>query len=103
MAFAEAAQQHCVEQHRRRRGALRGIVADLGTQADAGGNTFTGNTSTGLQINLSWVGPVQAVGNKWNPNVQGADNTGHYTPPAQKTERAGGTNYVIGNAGVLDL
>jgi hypothetical protein len=84
--------------------ALSGdIVVDLGTAADAGGNTFTGNTSTGLHINLGAVGPAQAVGNTWNANVQGADNTGHFSPPVQKTGPASGTNYTIGNAGVLNL
>ncbi|MGZ5758645.1 MAG: beta strand repeat-containing protein [Caldimonas sp.] len=80
-----------------------GVVADLGTQADAGGNTLTGNTSTGLQINLTSAGAAQAVGNTWNANVQGADNTGHYASPVQKTGPASGTNYIIGNAGFLDL
>ena len=57
----------------------------------------------GLQINLGSVGPTQAVGNTWNANVQGADNTGRYSPPVQKTGPASGTNYSIGNAGVLNL
>jgi hypothetical protein len=79
------------------------VSADLGTQADAGGNTFTGNTGTGLKLNLTSVGPAQAVGNTWNPSVQGADNTGHYASPVQKTGPASGTNYIIGNAGLLNL
>ena len=80
-----------------------GLVVDLGTATDAGGNTFIGNTSTGLHINLGAVGPAQAVGNTWNPSVQGADGAGHYASPVQKTGPASGTNYIIGNAGLLDL
>jgi Right handed beta helix region len=80
-----------------------GLVVDLGTSAGAGGNTFTGNTSTGLHINLTSVGPARAVGNTWNPNVQGADSTGRYASPVQRTGPASGTNYIIGNAGLLDL
>ena len=84
--------------------ALSGsIVVDVGSAADAGGNTFTGNTSTGLRINLNSAGAAQAVGNTWNPNVQGADGSGHYASPVQKTGPASGTNYIIGNAGQLSL
>jgi hypothetical protein len=76
---------------------------DLGSAADAGSNTFTGNTSTGLRINLSSAGAAQAVGNTWNPNVQGADGSGRYASPVQETGPASGANYIIGNAGLLNL
>ena len=83
-------------------GFFDGVSGDLGTQADPGGNTFMGNTSTGLQINVT-TSPVQAVGNTWNANVQGADAAGHYSPTLQKTGPANGTNYLIDNAGVVNL
>ena len=79
-------------------------IVDLGTAADPGGNTMTGNTLTSLQMNLSNVGTVQAAGNTWNANVQGADANGHYTTPTLKTGPASnGTNYQISNASVLSL
>ena len=78
--------------------------ADLGTAADPGGNTLTGNTSTSVQMNFTNVGNVQAAGNTWNPNVQGADAAGHYATPTLKTGPAGsGTNYQITNASTLSL
>lgn len=79
-------------------------VFDLGTQADPGGNTLTSNTSTSLQMSLGNVRTVQAAGDTWNPNVQGADANGHYTTPTVKTGPAGsGTNYQISNASVLSV
>jgi hypothetical protein len=84
-------------------GLFDGVSGDLGTQADPGGNTFTGNTSTGLQLGLGSQVPVPAVGNTWNANVQGADAAGHYSPTLQKTGPANGTNYFINNASVVNL
>jgi hypothetical protein len=55
------------------------IVADLGTQADPGLNTITGNTNVGLKMNLSAGQTVQAVGNTWIAGQQGADAGGHYS------------------------
>jgi hypothetical protein len=53
---------------------------DLGTLADPGGNTFLehgANLTTALRLNVQGV-TVQAVGNTWTPNQQGADAQGHY-------------------------
>jgi hypothetical protein len=84
-------------------GLFDGVSGDLGTRADPGGNTFTGNTSTGLQLGLGSQVPVPAVGNTWNANVQGADAAGHYSPTLQKTGPTNGTNYLINNASVVNL
>jgi hypothetical protein len=56
-------------------------VADLGTIATPGGNTFQGNQQVGLQIDgNAGARLITAVGNTWNANVQGADAAGHYAP-----------------------
>lgn len=58
-------------------------VADLGTDANPGNNTFQGNLPVGLLVYGS-AGPqqVDAVGNTWNAGVQGADTTtGSYPIP----------------------
>ena len=58
-------------------------TADLGTEADPGGNTFTA-TNTLLDhsdpelATLANPLDVSAVGNTWKANVQGADADGHY-------------------------
>jgi hypothetical protein len=88
---------------------LYGILdVDLGTSASPGGNTFTGNA--GPQINsVAAAGQtVNAVGNTWTPNVQGADANGRYSlPPAfAPVPKAGpttGANYQIYNASTLNL
>lgn len=56
-------------------------VVDIGTAADAGGNLFL-NTGTGLKVQGSdfALREVNAIGNTWNPNTQGADADGHYSP-----------------------
>jgi hypothetical protein len=55
-------------------------AADLGTTADPGGNTLTSNAGIGLDIDGNFGARlITAVGNTWNPNVQGADGQGHYT------------------------
>ena len=77
-------------------------LADLGTAADPGGNTFQNNTKYGLQSDVTGNGTaVPAVGNTWMPNVQGADANGHYATatvsgptPATQPE-----NYYITGAG----
>jgi hypothetical protein len=83
---------------------------DLGTTADPGGNTLTGNGTTGLHIDaLGGAGTINAVGNTWIANQQGADAVGHYSvAPAYtrvpKTGAASGANYKIENAvSTLDL
>jgi hypothetical protein len=57
----------------------QGVGSDLGTLTDPGNNTFT-NNNTGVTFikSNSIVGFINAVGNTWNANVQGADSLGHY-------------------------
>lgn len=56
---------------------------DLGTASDPGGNTLQDNrnysNSFGYNLGGGWSGIVQAVGNTWQTNVQGADAAGHYS------------------------
>ncbi len=55
---------------------------DLGTSSDPGGNTLQGNDVNGNGTNLNLgitSGVVQAVGNTWKANTQGADANGHYS------------------------
>ncbi len=54
-------------------------VADLGTVANPGNNTFLANTNLGLEVDGCNAGPlITAVGNTWRPNVQGSDAAGKY-------------------------
>ena len=77
---------------------------DLGTTADPGGNTFTGNGTTGLHIDaFGGAGTLNAVGNTWIASQQGADANGHYSTapgyaPVPKSGAASGANYKIENA-----
>jgi hypothetical protein len=56
-------------------------ACDLGTALARGNNTIQGNTTglyvyvDGATLTASWV--IQAVGNTWDPSVQGADASGH--------------------------
>ena len=56
---------------------------DFGTLASPGGNTIIGTSvnTIGLRVMMSAV-TVQAVGNTWSPNIQGADAQGSTRPPA---------------------
>jgi hypothetical protein len=77
-------------------------LADLGTSADPGGNTFRNNTKYGVQSDVTGTGTaVQAVGNTWIPNVQGADASGHYAAAAVAGPTTATTpqNYYITGAG----
>ncbi|MEO8835942.1 MAG: right-handed parallel beta-helix repeat-containing protein [Caldimonas sp.] len=82
---------------------------DLGTTADPGGNTFTGNASTGLHIVFTpGQTVIDAVGNTWAANQQGADANGRYSlPPAflpvPKAGPTGGLNFKLDTAGTLNL
>jgi Protein of unknown function (DUF1565) len=56
---------------------------DLGTLADGGGNLFLSQAATGVTFDptitqFSGTTVVNAVGNIWNPNVQGTDGNGFY-------------------------
>lgn len=90
-------------------GLYGGPAVDLGTQADPGGNTFTGNANTGLVDDLGAGSVVQAVGNSWVAGQQGADGGGKYSTgpafvPVPKTGPANaGKNYGILNAATLNL
>lgn len=86
---------------------------DLGTAASPGTNLIQGNTSSaqtaGLNVNVAAGVTVQAVGNTFAPNTQGADAQGKYqlgTSPcgASSCNVTGGTgaNYRIGS-GTLRL
>jgi hypothetical protein len=52
---------------------------DLGTAADPGNNTLTGNQPTQVSMRVAAGVVVSAVGNTWTASAQGADADGHYT------------------------
>lgn len=53
---------------------------DLGTTSEPGGNTFRDNVIAGLEI-IRIPGDTGAIGNTWEPGVDGADATGAYSGP----------------------
>ena len=60
---------------------VTGTSADLGTTSDPGNNLFQQFT-TGVQVdNAVSHALISAEGNTWEPNVQSADASGHYTTP----------------------
>lgn len=72
---------------------------DLGTLAEPGGNEFlqhAASLATAVQLNLQ-AQTVNAVGNTWTANQQGADNDGHYNVLTGKVfedkTAASGINY----------
>jgi hypothetical protein len=71
---------------------------DLGTAEDPGGNTLKDNANYGL-LAVGDPAEVQAVGNTWNANVQGADENGHYRNgdviEGPRDELARGANFFI--------
>jgi hypothetical protein len=79
-----------------------GTSVDLGTAASPGGNKLAGNnTSNGSFANLNGTSTptttpivINAVGNTWDPGIQGADTTGHF--PAGTTFTASSTGNVTG-------
>jgi hypothetical protein len=88
--------------------AVGGLTVDLGTAADPGGNTFTGNGLAGLRSVAATGQFVDAVGNTWIPNQQGADANGRYSvpplfAPVPKAGAASGANFRIDNATALNL
>jgi hypothetical protein len=79
---------------------------DLGTAADPGGNTITGNTTsaatTGIDVKVEASVTVTAVGNTFAPNVQGANASGHYVigispcgPTSCDVKTGAGVNYRV--------
>jgi hypothetical protein len=87
-----------------------GNNVDLGSAAEPGGNTLSGNgggsnVNSNLQLQLTTGAlVVSAVGNTWAPGVQGASAEGRYEPGAGQTvlEVMGpqdGANYkILGDA-----
>lgn len=75
-------------------------VLDLGKAWDLGGNTFQGNTLSGIYARGHDFQPVQAVGNTWNPYTQGADAFGHYTASQSVSGAASGLNYTLESSGI---
>jgi hypothetical protein len=59
---------------------FQGSTADLGTVANPGGNVFQRNKGGSVFAESPAV--VNAVGNTWAPNVQGADGSGRYAATA---------------------
>lgn len=76
-------------------------AADLGTDDDPGNNTIQANLGRGVSSCCD-VGPplVNAVGNLWNPGMQGADSQGRYpVPPVTivgPVAGMNGNNYAVG-------
>ncbi|MEO7732106.1 MAG: DUF1565 domain-containing protein [Kofleriaceae bacterium] len=54
------------------------MVIDLGTTASPGNNTLLSFSDNSSAVEIENGGRVDAVGNTWRPNVQGADGSGHY-------------------------
>jgi Protein of unknown function (DUF1565) len=80
------------------------LALDLGTVASPGGNTITGNGTTGIRLGVPATQTHFAVGNTWNPSIEGADAAGHYTAgTAIVGPAATGTNYQLVNATTLTL
>ncbi|HEX3766386.1 MAG TPA: DUF1565 domain-containing protein [Kofleriaceae bacterium] len=53
-------------------------TADLGTSLNPGNNILQSNSSASIFAESGISTPVSAIGNIWNPNVQGADENGKY-------------------------
>ena len=52
---------------------------DLGTEDEAGGNTFSNNRHGALYAKVVTT-DTAAIGNQWEPDEHGADAEGHYPP-----------------------
>ena len=87
------------------------MTVDLGTVADAGGNTFTGNGVTGLHTSVANTGlTVNAVGNTWAANepaangVPATNSLGKYPASTAVTgPKTHGKNFKIDNGATLNL
>jgi hypothetical protein len=73
---------------------------DLGTLEEPGGNTFLQHAATlasAMRLQFQAI-TIQAVGNTWTPNAQGASAQGKYTVTSGKTlidaTAANGINYI---------
>jgi hypothetical protein len=80
-----------------------GSVLDLGTAAQAGGNTILGLNSSkpGVRVGTTAGNTVNAVGNTWVANQQGASATGTYSGTLVVTSGSG-QNYAV-TSGALRL
>lgn len=75
-------------------GVMLLMPANLGTAADPGQNSFAGNVTAGIKTSNNMVGTIQAVGNTWNPNLQGANAQGKYAAALINGPK-NGLNYVL--------
>ena len=79
------------------------LVLDLGTAANPGGNTITGNVTSGLRFSVGAGIVGDAQGNTWNASMQNADAAGHYAAGTVATAPASGVNYALPGSGTLNL
>lgn len=80
------------------RGVIVGpIVADLGTAVEPGNNKFLNNVGVGLEAYGASSNIVSAVGNRWNPSIQGASTEGTYASQliATTVAHVPGNNYSV--------
>ena len=75
--------------------ASQDSIINLGSAENPGMNTIRNSIQVGLANNSNRT--IKAVGNTWNPSVQGADNEGHYPPGIVEgpVDSQDGNNYSI--------
>lgn len=83
---------------------FQGSTGDLGNAASPGGNVFQNNGT--VSVFAESILPVNAIGNTWNPNVQGADGNGIYPITATisgpvNIVNNGNDNFAISNGSSL--
>jgi hypothetical protein len=79
---------------------ISGLGVDLGTLSDPGNNTLANDVTTAVTFDVvsPSISTLNAVGNTWNPNTQGADAFGHYTQHilvTQESALARGRNFTL--------
>lgn len=74
---------------------------DFGTLADPGGNQFIGTLANRSGVNLAIPVACDASGNDWIPNVQGADNMGHYTSTGVRGPETGMNFTLVMDAAII--
>lgn len=85
---------------------VSGPSADLGTLASPGKNTLQQNSLTSIGFSSLGSSAVSAVGNTWNPKVQGTDANGFYTKHFTVTANSPdieGTNYVMSKLATIQF
>ena len=65
---------------------------DLGTASNPGGNTLRDNIFRNLNVKGNTT--LTAVGNTWNPNLQGADAQGRYAAGRIDGPQSGDNYYI---------